>query len=173
VRIRGGFALLLAAISLLTGCGYHVGGQANLLPKELHSIAVPAFGNVTVDPKLSPYMSEALSRELVSRTHYTIVADPKQADATLYGNIVNRFTNATVSDPVTGRGSRANVIVQVQVRLVAKDGKVLFQRPNFQFTDRYEISVQPGQYIDESQATLQRLSRDLARSVVSAILENF
>jgi outer membrane lipopolysaccharide assembly protein LptE/RlpB len=165
--------LALAAAAMLSGCGYHVGGQANLLPKELHTIAVPQFANVTVDPKLAGYMSEAITRELISRTRYTIVADPKQADATLYGNVVNRFTNATVSDPLTGRGSGANVTVQLQVRLIAKDGKVLFQRPNFQFTDRYEISVQPGQYIDESQATLQRLSRDIARSVVSAILENF
>ena len=166
-------ATLAVLVGLFTGCGYHVGGQTNLLPKEIHTIAVPQFGNVTVDPKLAGYMSEAVSRELISRTHYTIVADPKQADATLYGNIVNKFSSATVSDPVTGRGSGANVIVQLQVRLVAKDGKVLFQRPNFQFIDRYEISVQPGRYIDESQATLQRLSKDLARSVVSAILESF
>jgi hypothetical protein len=61
----------------------------------------------------------------------------------------------------------------VQIKLVAKDGKVLFTRPNFNFLDRYEISIVPGQYIDESQATMARLSRDLARSVVSAILENF
>lgn len=170
MRAIGAIAVL---VGLLTGCGYHVGGQTNLLPREIHTIAVPQFGNVTVDPKLAGYMSEAVSREMVSRTHYTIVADPKQADATLYGNIVNKFSSATVSDPATGRGSGANVIVQLQVRLIAKDGRVLFQRPNFQFIDRYEISVQPGQYIDESQATLQRLSKDLARSVVSAILENF
>jgi len=170
LRAIGAIAVL---VGLLTGCGYHVGGQTNLLPREIHTIAVPQFGNVTVDPKLAGYMSEAVSREMVSRTHYTIVADPKQADATLYGNIVNKFSSATVSDPATGRGSGANVIVQLQVRLIAKDGRVLFQRPNFQFIDRYEISVQPGQYIDESQATLQRLSKDLARSVVSAILENF
>jgi hypothetical protein len=50
---------------------------------------------------------------------------------------------------------------------------VLFSRPNFQFQDRYEISVVPGQYIDESQATMLRLSRDVARSMVSGILENF
>ena len=63
--------------------------------------------------------------------------------------------------------------MQIQIRLVGKDGKVIFQRPNFQFLDRYEIALNPGQYIDESQATLSRLSRDVARTVVSAVLENF
>jgi hypothetical protein len=42
-----------------------------------------------------------------------------------------------------------------------------------EFRERYEISVNPQQYFDESQAALQRLSRDVARTVVSAILENF
>jgi len=163
----------LLSMASFAGCGYHVGGQANLLPKEIHTIAIPQFGNVTVQYKLAGVMAEAVSRELISRTRYTIVADPKKADATLYWNVVNMFSNATLSDPVTGRGASAQVIVQVQMRLVGKDGKILFSRPNFQFLDRYEISVIPNQYIDESQATLQRLSRDVARAMVSAILENF
>ena len=73
----------------LAGCGYHVGGQTNLLPKELHTIAMPQFGNVTVQPKLAGYMSEAVAREFISRTKYAMVADPKQADATLTASIVN------------------------------------------------------------------------------------
>jgi outer membrane lipopolysaccharide assembly protein LptE/RlpB len=166
------FVVALMAVAL-AGCGYHVGGQTNLLPKELHTIAIPQFGNTTVQPKLAGYMSEAVAREFISRTKYAVVADPKQADATLIASIVNMFSNVTVSDPVTGRGAGAQITLQIQLRLVGKDGKVLFTRPNFQFLDRYEISVIPGQYIDESQATLQRLSRDAARSIVSAILENF
>jgi hypothetical protein len=165
-------ALLICAVAL-AGCGYHTGPQGSLLPKTIHTIAIPQFGNNTVQYKLTSYMSEAVSREFITRTRYTVVADPAEADATLYGSIVNYSSGATVSDPATGRGTGAQINVQVQIRLVGKDGKVLFSRPNFQFLDRYEISVNPGQYIDESQATLSRLSRDLARSVVSAVLENF
>ncbi len=172
-----GFVCILAVVCLLTiglaGCGYHAGPQASLLPKTIHTIAIPQFKNTTVQYKLSSYMSEAITREFITRTRYTVVADPAQADATLYGSIVNIFSGATVSDPATGRGTGAQTVVQVQVRLVGKDGKVLFTRPNYQFLDRYEISINPGQYIDESQATLVRLSRGLAHSVVSAVLENF
>ncbi len=165
--------LLTLAALVCGGCGYHVAGQANLLPKEIRTIAVPAWANVTTQYKLPTYMAEAVTRELISRTRYTVIADPSKADATLYGGIVNMFSNATVLDPQTGRGTGAQMIVQVQVRLVGKDGKVLFTRPNLEFRDRYEISVNPGQYIDESQATLQRLSREVARTIVSAVLENF
>jgi hypothetical protein len=110
---------------------------------------------------------------MITRTRYKIVADPAKADAVLSGSVANMFSSATVSDPVTGRSSGAQVIVQVQVRLIDKNGKVLFERPNVEFRERYEISVNPQQYFDESQAALQRLSKDVARTVVSAILENF
>ena len=161
------------ALLTLAGCGYHAGPLGSTLPKDIHTIAIPQFRNVSVQYKLSSYMSEAITREFITRTKYKVVADPEQADATLYGSIVNYFSNATVSDPTTGRGTGAQVTIQVQIRLVAKDGKVIFTRPNYQFIDRYEISIAPGQYFDESQATLSRLSRDVARDVVSAILENF
>ena len=39
--------------------------------------------------------------------------------------------------------------------------------------ERYEISIDPRAYFDESEAAMLRVSRDAARSVVSAILENF
>ena len=65
------------------------------------------------------------------------------------------------------------MVVYLQVRLIGKDGKVLFNRPNLEFRERYEISIDPKQYFDESQPAMQRLSKDVARAVVSAILEIF
>ena len=158
---------------LLTACGYHVAGTANLLPTEIHTIAVVPWGNISMQYKLSDYLAEGVSRELITRTRYKIIADPAKADAVLSGSVANLFSSATVSDPVTGRGTGAQLIVQLQVRLMDKNGKVLFDRPNLEFRERYEISVDPKQYFDESQAALLRLSRDVSRTIVSAIVENF
>jgi hypothetical protein len=126
-----------------------------------------------VQPKLSGQMAEAVSRELIARTHYAVVADPAKADAVLYGSVANMFAGATVVDPVSGRATGAQLIVQVQVRLIDKNGKVLFNRPNLEYRERYEIAISPGQYFDESEAARARVSREIARSVVSAILEAF
>jgi hypothetical protein len=38
---------------------------------------------------------------------------------------------------------------------------------------RYEISIDPQKYFEESDTALDRLCRDTARTVVSGILENF
>jgi hypothetical protein len=55
---------------LLAGCGYHVAGTANLLPAEIHTIAVIPWGNISMQYKLSDYLAEAVSRELITRTRY-------------------------------------------------------------------------------------------------------
>jgi hypothetical protein len=39
--------LLVAALLAAAGCGYQVGGKGELLPKTLHTIAIPAFKNKT------------------------------------------------------------------------------------------------------------------------------
>lgn len=165
---------LIAACSLaLTGCGYHVAGSTNLLPTGIHTIAVTPWTSLGVQYKLPNAITEAVSRELISRTRYKIVSDPAKADAVLTGAVANMFSNATVADPVTGRSTGAQVIVRIQVKLADKSGKVLFNRPNLEYRERYELSINPGQYFDENAAALDRLSKDVARSVVSAILEDF
>ncbi len=154
----------------LAGCGYHVAGAANLLPAEIHTIAILPFGNGSMQYKLSDYLAESVSRELIARTHYKVIADPAKADAVLSGAVANVFSTAIVS---TARNTGVQMVVLVQVKLIDNKGKVLFERPNVQFNERYEMSVDPKQYFDESGAALERLSHDVARTIVSAIVENF
>jgi len=168
--------LLIAVLGLslcLSGCGYQIAGKADMMPKDLRIIAVPAFRNVTTQYKLSDYLAEAVTRELNTRTKYHVVADPKGSDAVLTGAVANFFSFPTVFDPVTGRGTGVQAILQLQVRLMDKSGKILYDRPNFEIRERYEISTDPKQYFDESPAAMQRLARDAARSIVSAVLEKF
>ena len=62
----------------------------------------------------------------------------------------------------------------MQVTLTERaTGKVIFSRPNFDVHQRYELSLTAGAYFEESDAALDRLSRDVARDLVSSILENF
>jgi hypothetical protein len=155
------------------GCGYHAGGSADLVPKSLKSIAVPAFGNVTPRYDLARMLPEDIAREFVSRTRYRVVSDPEQADAVLSGSVV-RFTSFPTTADVSGRATAVQAIVILQLTL--KDhstGAVLFNRPGAEFREKYAISVSPEDYFDESGVAMMRLSRDVAASVVTAILENF
>src|SRR5262249_20645053 len=138
------------------------------------TIAIPAFGNASTRYKLTDLMPSAITREFISRTKYQIISDPSQADAVLRGTVTNFISYPTVFDPATGRASTVQLSVFLRVTLTERaTGKVLFERTSMEVKERYEISVDPKAYFDESEAALQRVSRDVSRSVVSAVLENF
>src|SRR5215831_5141425 len=96
---------VLAGILTGAGCGYHVADKADLLPKTIKTIAIPAFGNSTSRPQLARLLPEDIAREFLSRTRYVIVADPNQADAVLTGAVMNMAAVPTTFDPVSGRAT--------------------------------------------------------------------
>jgi hypothetical protein len=164
---------VFAALAL-SGCGYHVAGHSDLLPKTVQTIAIPAFGNVTTRYKITDKLPEALSREFIARTRYHIVPDQNKADAILRGTVVNYLAAASVFDQATGRASAVDIHVYMQVSLIERaTGKVLFTRPSMEVRERYQVSVDAQQYFEESDAALERVSRSVAQQLVSSILSNF
>ena len=174
---RAGWIALAAPalVLLLSSCGYHIAGKADLVPKNIHTIAIPPFGNTTLRYKLTDRLPEALSQEFIARTRYQIVNDAGQADAVLRGAVVNFVAYPILFDQVTGRASGLQVNVTMQVSLTERaTGKLIFSRPNYTYNDRYEISVaNTNQYFEESGPALERLCRKVAADLVTSILDNF
>lgn len=166
---------LAAAVALtLSGCGYKVAGKADLLPKSIQTIAIPAFGNITTQYKLTDRLPLMIGREFLGRTRYRVVSNPEEADAVLSGSVVNVFAGATNFDPATSRASAVQVSCILQLTLRERaTGKVLYSQPAMEFRQRYEISTTAEAYFDEASPAFQRLSQDVARTIVSAILEMF
>jgi len=170
------FALCLLSFAFLCACGYHVAtsGMSETLPTNIKTIAVPAFNNVTVSYKLTSYLPQAITREFITRTRYRVVNDPNDADAVLTGSVIRVDSLVLTIDPKTGRAASIQSVVTMQLKLVDRaTNAVLFERPRFDFRQTYEIAVNPNAYFDEGDMAMNRLSREVARSVVSAILESF
>ncbi len=163
----------LVFFCLLASCGYHVGGRADLVPKSIVTIGIPAFTNPTTRYKLSDWLPEAISKEFIASSRFR-VTDASRADAVLKGSVLTYTSNATLFDQKTGLATSVEVHFVIQVTLTERTtGKVLFSRPRIEWTDSYEIPIQQGQYFDESDAALDRASKRVAQQVVSAILNNF
>lgn len=164
--------VLSLLVAGLGGCGYQTGGKGETLPATLHTIAIPAFKNVTTKYKLTGMLPQEIGREFIGRTRYRIVSDPTQADAVLEGSITRYYSSPTVYDPATSRSSGVQIIVWLNITLKERTtGKELYKRVGFDVKERYEITGDQQTYIDESDAALGRLSRSVARQVVSSILE--
>jgi hypothetical protein len=165
---------IAVALAGLAGCGYHVAGRGDLIPRNIKTIAVTPFGNLTPRYQLARLLPEDIAREFLSRTRYAVVSDAAKADAVLSGAVINYASYPTTADAATGRATAVLASVTLQLTLTDRaTGSVLFTRPGAEFRERYEISEDSQKYFDESGTAMIRMSRDVARSVVSAVLENF
>lgn len=164
------FSFLFSAV----GCGYHVAGRGSRLPEEMRTIAVVAFENRTTRHRIEQRLTEAVIHEFLARTKYRIVSTEKDADAVLKGEVTAIDSAAVLFDTNTGRATTMLVTVRMKVRLLEHpSGKVLYENNEFLFREEYEISTDVASFFEEQEPALERLARDFAATLVSAILENF
>jgi len=167
-------ALLLVVTLCTSSCGYRFAHGSGSLPKTIHTVAIPAFTNLTTRYKLTDQLPEIISREFITRTRYRVVTDVDTADAVLRGTVISYSFYPTIFDSVNARAVLAEMHVQLSITLTERaTGKVLLSRPNFDVHNTYQISPNATQYFEESDPALKRAGQEVARSIVSAVLQNF
>lgn len=165
---------LVLALIVLAGCGYHTAGHAGQLPESVKTIAIPAFKNETLTYRLDQMLTAAVVREFTTRTRYRIINNAgDDADATLQGTVLSSVATPLTYDSNTGRTASVLVVVSMRVILSGRDGKVLYQNPQYVFREQYEVSQDLSSFFEEDSPAFRRLSQDFARTLVSNILEGY
>ena len=166
--------LMLACFIVPIGCGYHRAGAAAHLPNTVRTLAVPMFRNTTQSYHTEAALTQAVVRELSSRTSYHLLTgNHGDADATLEGTITGFRVSPLTYNSRTGQSSSFLITIKASVKLVDRDGRVLYQNPSYLFRQQYETTQDLASFIQEDNPAVQRLARDFAQSVVSDILESF
>jgi outer membrane lipopolysaccharide assembly protein LptE/RlpB len=168
--------LLPAAFALfgVAGCGYHTLGAATHLPPDVHTLSVPIFATRTEAYHSETVMTDAVIREFATRTRFRVTPDENpNADAVLHGTILKEYTAPLTYNSSTQQSSSFLITMVVSVTLTARDGKVLYENPNYVFRQQYQATTDLADFIQENPAAMQRLSRDFARALVADVLEGF
>jgi len=168
--------------NVLGGCGYHVAGRTDALPKTIHVIAVPAIENRTSSYRIEQRLTAATIHEFLASTNYKVVSTPENGDAVLRGRVLSveavplLFTtiNATATTPSTTRATTMLVTMKCDVTLTeATTEKILFHTDNFLFRNEYEISTDVKSFFEEQDPALDRMAQDFAKRLVAAVTENY
>lgn len=189
-----------AAIVLTAwGCGYHVAGHGpDALPKTIRVIAVPSLENKTSTFKIEQKLTAATIHEFLSRTRYKVVSEPSGGDAVLTGKVLSvevvplLFQSSTTTSTTNQATSIAQatamiVTMKCEVTLTERDNdKVLYHTDNFVFRGEYQLATagQTSQTTSEAQASVEsffqesdpaydRMAKDFAARLVTAVTENY
>jgi outer membrane lipopolysaccharide assembly protein LptE/RlpB len=168
------WAASLLAGMLAAGCGYHVAGRSDSLPKTVHVIAVPALENKTTSYRIEQKLTSATVHEFLAKTPYKVVSNPQAGDAVLRGKVVSLEAVPLLFDTKTGRATTMLVTVKCEVTLTqTATDKVLYHSDNFVFRNEYEISTDVNSFFEEQDPALDRLAQDFAVRLVAAVTENY
>src|SRR5437016_5547837 len=158
----------------LAGCGYHVAGRSDSLPKSIHVIAVPALENKTTIYRIEQRLTAATVHEFLVKTPYRVVSDPANSDAVLRGKILSLEAVPLLFDTATGRATTMLVTVKCEVDLEDREtGRLLYHTDNFLFRNQYEISTDVKSFFEEQDPALDRLAQDFAARLVAVVTENY
>jgi len=173
-----------------SGCGYHVAGRSNSLPKTIHVIAVPAIENKTSTYKIEQKLTAATIHELLSKTSFRIVPDPQNGDAVLTGKVLSLevvpllFQSASsTSGSTLAQATAMMVTMRCEVTLTERDNdKVLYHTDNFVFRNEYQLATSAPSpnvrgdvesFFQEGEPALDRMAQDFATRLVAAVTENY
>ena len=162
------------AAAACAGCGYRVAGRSSNLPPDWKTIAVPAFANDTTQYRIEQRFTQAVIREMISRTGYRVVQDQTSADAVLHGEVLTIETSPVLFDANTGEVTAMLVTVHTKVRLTDNHTqKAVYENNDMLFRDEYQISPDVKSFFQEEAPALERMSRDFASHLVAGVVEGF
>jgi outer membrane lipopolysaccharide assembly protein LptE/RlpB len=172
-RVLMAFYITVGCLAPLAGCGYHGAGSATHIPSNVRTLAVPVFLTHAQAYHTELALTQAVVRELNTRTRYRVLTTASDADAVLNGTVLTQTSIPLTYDSTSGETSSYLVTITVKVVLAARDGRVLYQNDAFSYREQYQSTQDLSGSIREDPAAVNRLARDFAQALVGDMLESF
>ena len=171
--------MLVAAIGS-AGCGYALAGRGSFLPTDIRVVGIPPLVNRTTFFDVEQILTEKIRNEFIGRGKYRVVPEAADADAVLNAEIT-AITLSPVAFTSTQLASRYQFVLTMKVDFIDnRVNKSLWANDALSFTGEYDLTSGAGDpainaatFVDQQRSSFDRIATDVARTVVTAIVEAF
>ena len=172
-----GFILTVAMLS--SGCGYALSGRGSFLPDYIRVVGVPQLVNSSTFFQVEQILTEKIRTEFIGRGRYTVIPAPEGADAVVTGAVTS-ITVQPVGFTEQQLASRYLFTLTMKVEFTdARTSKVLWSNGALTFREEYELTtrsntaLEGASFLSQERSSFDRIADDVARTVVTAIVEAF
>ncbi len=142
-----------------------------MLPKDVKNIYISNLDNKTIRYDLGQILTNSLKKEFIQRTKLKLLEDNQGAELFLEGTITS-FLIKPVSYSADGMANVYNVTITLNVRLSdLRNSDIIYENNKLTYSDNFNNDTEES-YTMENIA-LDKISKEAAESIVSAILENY
>jgi hypothetical protein len=163
----------------LSGCGYALAGRGSFLPADIQTVGIPKLENRSTFFQVEETITEKIRTEFIGRGKYAVSPEALGADAVLTGEITS-ISVQPVGFTEQQLGSRYLFTLSMRVQFTdARTAEVLWSNEALVFREEYELAtrssaaVEGATFLEQERSSVDRIATDVARSVVTAILEAF
>jgi lipopolysaccharide assembly LptE-like protein len=162
-----------------SGCGYALAGRGSFLPDYIRVVGIPQFENRSSFSQVEQILTEKVRSEFIGRGKYNVISDAPGSDAVLTGEVIG-LSAQPVSLNEQQLASRYLITWTIKVAFTdARTNEVLWSNDALTFRGEYELStrgntaIEGAVFVDQERSSIDRIASDVARSVVTSILEAF
>jgi hypothetical protein len=142
-------------------------------------VGIPQFENRSSFSQVEQILTEKVRSEFIGRGKYNVISDASGSDAVLTGEVVG-LSAQPVSLNEQQLASRYLITWTIKVAFTdARTNEVLWSNDALTFRGEYELStrgntaIEGAVFVDQERSSIDRIASDVARSVVTSILEAF
>ena len=161
-------AVLVAILAATGGCASYQVGHPTLFRPDIRTVHVPVFESDSFRRNLGERLTEAVVKEIESRTPYKVVGSA-DADSVLSGRVVAERKRA-VAENTNDDVRDIETDMTVEVRWISRRGEMLMQRSsmplgplNVTISEASQFFPEAGQSLEVAQ---QHVIDQLAREIV-------
>lgn len=158
----------LMLFSLTSGCAVYKFGSPSMFPTGIRTVYVPVIRNDTFRLDLGPRLTEAVVREIESRTPYKVTGDPN-ADSTLACVLTNEtkrvLTETTSDDP-----RALEAALSLQASWISRNGEVLMQNTLLPDGDTLLAFAQDSRFVPEAGQSIDTATQQAIEQLAARIV---
>jgi hypothetical protein len=175
------FTLTIALVLALAGaaCGYALAGRGSFLPDYIRIVGIPPFENRSSFSDVEQVLTEKVRAEFIGRGKYRVIPEAEGSDAVLAGELLS-ISVQPVGFNEQQFASRYLFTWTLKVSFTdTRTNDVLWSDDALTFRGEYELStrvnttIEGASFVDQERSSVDRIATDVARSVVTSILEAF
>ena len=174
-------ATLLVCVWALgsSGCGYALAGRGSFLPATIRTVGIPTLENRSTFFQVEDMLTDKIRAEFIGRGKYAVNPEAAGADAVLTGEVL-LISVTPVGINEQQLASRYLFTVAMKMAFTeARTQDVLWSNDSLVFRGEYELQTRTAEnirgdsFLDQERSSMDRIATDVARTVVTAILEAF
>jgi Lipopolysaccharide-assembly len=160
-------------------CGYSLAGRGSFLPTYIRTVGIPQLTNYTTFLQVEQVLTEKIRTEFIGRGSYIVIPDTTGADAVVTGQVTGLSVQPT---GFTNQQLASRYLFTITMKVAFTDTRtnmVLWSNDSLSYSSEYDLqtrgatAIEGASFLDQERGSFDRIASDIARSVVTSIVEAF